>query len=261
MHFDLPHFFLVDQIVLRLVGHQSRFVIFVVVAPADAPLLLGLATRPSSKVSEGPHLRVHECVPQHEFLALDGDPGVRDLVPLLCDGQPQLGLQSGLESGKLVDEGGSDLQVWPPRVQEFKGLQQGPLVLPHDVRSQAASGAALAPNRVHQHALGGLKSLLYELEDSGGSLVFRVQHDLNLGQTFGSHLIVLVQPEEGQVGNSDRLPMVGDLLASAVDDVCDLVGYHEFQVLRAKPRSFLTWLASSSPMKSPSLIFMAPIMS
>jgi hypothetical protein len=37
----------------------------------------------------------------------------------------------------------------------------------------------------------------------------------------------LVEPEEGEIGNTDGLPMILHLLACTVDDVGDFVGHHE----------------------------------
>ena len=49
--------------------------------------------------------------------------------------------------------------------------------------------------------------------------------------TFLTYLIVLVEPEKGEVRDADGLPMVLDLLARAVDDVGHFVRHDEFQVL------------------------------
>lgn len=42
------------------------------------------------------------------------------------------------------------------------------------------------------------------------------------------NLILLVEPVELEVCDSDGLPMIGHLPPSAVDYMCDLVGHHEF---------------------------------
>ena len=42
------------------------------------------------------------------------------------------------------------------------------------------------------------------------------------------NLILLVEPVELEVCDSDGLPMIGYLPPSAVDYMCDLVGHHEF---------------------------------
>ena len=83
-----------------------------------------------------------------------------------------------------------------------------------------------------------------------------------------TYLIVLIEPEESEIGHSDGLPVVRDLLASAVDDVGDLVCHHELQVLLCNilittlgEEDGLTCAANSSPMNRPSLILIAPIMS
>jgi len=54
--------------------------------------------------------------------------------------------------------------------------------------------------------------------------------------------------------------VVGNLLSSAVDDVRDLVCNYELQILKGEYEG-RTWEASSSPIKRPSFIFIAPIIS
>jgi hypothetical protein len=44
-------------------------------------------------------------------------------------------------------------------------------------------------------------------------------------------LVLLIQPREREVRDPDSLPVVGDLLAGAIDNMSDLVRDHEFQVL------------------------------
>ena len=46
-----------------------------------------------------------------------------------------------------------------------------------------------------------------------------------------TYLIVLVEPEKCQVGNSDGLPVVLDLLSGAVDNMRHFICDDEFQVL------------------------------
>lgn len=53
-----------------------------------------------------------------------------------------------------------------------------------------------------------------------------------------AYLVVLVEPEEGEVGDADGLPVVRDLLARAVDDVRHLIGHDEFKVLNALSKDF-----------------------
>lgn len=47
------------------------------------------------------------------------------------------------------------------------------------------------------------------------------------------YLIVLVNPKEGQVGYTNRFPMVLNLLSGTVDYVCHLICYDEFQILKS----------------------------
>jgi len=76
---------------------------------------------------------------------------------------------------------------------------------------------------VHKDGLSGLERLLNEFKDGIGRFILGVAR-------VQQHLVVLVEPEEGQVGDPDGLPMVLDLLARAVNDVRDFVSHHEFQV-------------------------------
>ena len=46
-----------------------------------------------------------------------------------------------------------------------------------------------------------------------------------------AYLVVLVQPEKSQVGDTNRLPVVLHLFARAIDDVGHFVGNHELKVL------------------------------
>ena len=49
-----------------------------------------------------------------------------------------------------------------------------------------------------------------------------------MGVFFLTYLVVLIKPKEGEIGNTDRLPVVLHLLASAVYNVGHLVGDDEF---------------------------------
>ena len=55
--------------------------------------------------------------------------------------------------------------------------------------------------------------------------------ELEVSASNNTYLVVLIEPEEGKVGDSDRLPMILHLLSSAVNDVGHLVSHYEFQVL------------------------------
>ena len=47
-----------------------------------------------------------------------------------------------------------------------------------------------------------------------------------------TYLVVLVQPEEGEIGDTNRFPMILDLLSCAVDNVGYFVCDDELQVLQ-----------------------------
>ena len=60
-------------------------------------------------------------------------------------------LQTVFIQRQLMDEGGSDLEVRPPTIQEFERFEEGPLILAHDVASEGARRPALPPDRVNEH--------------------------------------------------------------------------------------------------------------
>ena len=74
-----------------------------------------------------------------------------------------------------MDEGSSYFQIGPSTVQEFKTLQEGPFVFPHDVGGQGACCSALPPHGVHQDRLGGFESFFNEIKDSVGSFVLGIK--------------------------------------------------------------------------------------
>ena len=52
-----------------------------------------------------------------------------------------------------------------------------------------------------------------------------------ISPTFLTYLIVLVEPEKGEISDTYWFPVVLDLLACTVDDVRHFVRYDKFQVL------------------------------
>lgn len=76
---------------------------------------------------------------------------------------------------------GSDLQVRPSAIQELETLQEGPLVLAHDVTSEGARRTTLPPDGVYEDGLSGFKSFLNEFKDCVRCLILwisRVQQNL-----------------------------------------------------------------------------------
>lgn len=63
--------------------------------------------------------------------------------------------------------------------------------------------------------------LLDEIKDGRRCLILGVKHDL----------VVLVQPEEGEVCYADGFPVIRDLFAGAVDDMRHLIGHDELKIL------------------------------
>ena len=46
-----------------------------------------------------------------------------------------------------------------------------------------------------------------------------------------TYLIILIEPKESQIGNSNWLPMILDLLSSAVDHMGNFICYDKFKIL------------------------------
>ena len=78
---------------------------------------------------------------------------------------------------------------------------------------------------MHKDALGLLHGALNELED----LLRRILASLFVVEEI---LVLLIEPVELEVDHSYGLPVVGDLPASTVDDVADLVGHDKLEVLQ-----------------------------
>jgi len=170
-----------------------------------------------------------------------------------------------------VNKGCANLQIRPSTVKELQGLQEGPAIPFHDKSSQGTCRPALSPHRMHEDTLGCLICLLDEFIYGVCCLIFDIKDNLKGNHHHSNpltYLIVLIEPEECEIGHPDGLPVVWDLLTCAVDDVGDLVCHHELQVLLCNilitvlaEEDGLTCAANSSPMNRPSLILMAPIMS
>ena len=45
------------------------------------------------------------------------------------------------------------------------------------------------------------------------------------------YLVVLIKPEEGQIRNSNRLPMIRYLFACTIYNMGDFIGYYKFEIL------------------------------
>ena len=48
---------------------------------------------------------------------------------------------------------------------------------------------------------------------------------------YATYLVVLIKPEEGQICNANRLPVVLNLLACAVDYMSHLICHYKFEIL------------------------------
>ena len=125
----------------------------------------------------------------------------------------------------------------------------------------------MAAHRVNQDTFALLVGHFNEFKDVFGGLVCRVEE----------HLVFLVEPEEGQVDYAHLLPLVLNLLPRAINNSSNLVHLYKVHVLSnrishtqtaistgyesGRKKGKLTYAANSSPIKRPSLILMAPIMS
>ena len=86
---------------------------------------------------------------------------------------------------------------------------------------------------MNEHGLSRLERLFDEFKNGVCCFVLRVswvQQHLSQSEVSTieeTYLVVLVEPEEGEIGNTDGLPVILHLLACTVDDVGDFVGHHE----------------------------------
>ena len=97
------------------------------------------------------HLRIHKRISQEELLAGICRILIRKFIPLVRDIQVVQVLQTVFIQRQLMNECGSDLEVWPTAIQEFEGFEEGPLILAHDVACEGAGCPALTPDRVYEH--------------------------------------------------------------------------------------------------------------
>ena len=80
-----------------------------------------------------------------------------------------------------------------------------------------------------QHALCFVKGLLDKVIEP---VILRYRRAIRFALAAREYdLVLLIQPREREVRDPDGLPVVGDLLAGAIDNMSDLVCDHEFQVL------------------------------
>ena len=74
---------------------------------------------------------------------------------------------------------------------------------------------------MNEDAFCGFDSFFYEVENGVGGFVLGVEDDL----------VVLVQPEEGEVGYSYGLPVIRHLLSCTIDDMRNFIGDYKLNVL------------------------------
>ena len=77
---------------------------------------------------------------------------------------------------------------------------------------------------MHEDALALARGTFDEVEDLLRGFVMFVKEGL----------VLRILPKEREVHDANRLPKVADLLTSAVDDVGDLVGDYELQILHTR---------------------------
>ena len=99
--------------------------------------------------------------------------------------------------------------------------------MPDSVLSQSARAQTLLLPEPPQQT----RRLHWQLRLLGLSGPTKPVEELEVSASNNTYLVVLIEPEEGKVGDSNRLPTILHLLASAVNDVGHLVSHYEFQVL------------------------------
>ena len=96
--------------------------------------------------------------------------------------------------------------------------------MPDSVLSQSARAQTLLLPEPPQQT----RRLHWQLRLLGLSGPTKPVEELEVSASNNTYLVVLIEPEEGKVGDSDRLPVILDLLAGAVDNVCHFVSNDEF---------------------------------
>lgn len=165
-------------------------------------------------------LGVQEGVGHH--LLLQTTPLLSHTLPPRGELTPRLLLESILEEGQLLEEGGPDLEVRSAGVDVLETLVERPAELEHQVAHHYATTPALSLLGVDETTLPLGSGLLDELVDLVDLLVLLVEQ----------HFLVALLPVEREVLDADGLPEVGYLVPGAVDDVRDLVGDQKLQVLK-----------------------------
>jgi hypothetical protein len=77
---------------------------------------------------------------------------------------------------------------------------------------------------VNKNTLCCFNSFLNKVENGISSFILQIK----------DYLIVLVKPEESEVGDTNWLPVIWDLSTSTIDDVAYFIGYYELNILRSK---------------------------
>ena len=219
---------LIQQIVFEIVCSQRIFTLCCalflhLIDPSQQ--LCGLVSFWHFEVSQGTHLRIDKRISQYQLLRRHIRSIFRQFIPFWREGAIiELLVESLLIGGELVYESRSYLQIRSPAIQKFKTLEQWPSVLSHDVCCQSACRSALASDWVNKHTFGGFDCFLDEVKYCVACFVFAVE----------DNLVVLIEPEEGEICDADWFPMIRYLFACAIDDMSYLIGNHEFNVLRCK---------------------------
>jgi hypothetical protein len=76
---------------------------------------------------------------------------------------------------------------------------------------------------VNKNTLCCFNSFLNKVENGISSFILQIK----------DYLIVLVKPEESEVGDTNWLPVIWDLSTSTIDDVAYFIGYYELNILRS----------------------------
>lgn len=79
---------------------------------------------------------------------------------------------------QLVQEVGTDFQIWPSGVHELQGFEEGPLELLHKVQNRHNTRATLPPDRVKQHTRPRVDGLVDEPNDFFRDSVLFVEDEL-----------------------------------------------------------------------------------
>lgn len=141
---DLVHQVIIIQILL------SQWLLQFFICPFQSERSLIFEARTKIKLSQRSHLRVQICVPDNEFLIFDLYVVVAQFSPPLSLRAQPAQMQLILVLRQLAEEARAHLEILPPAVDKFEGLQDTPAVATHQKGRDHETSSVLGTHRLNQ---------------------------------------------------------------------------------------------------------------